>query len=245
MSEREQVLLEDGFVLHQRPYRDSSQLLECVTAAHGRVGLVARGSRRSPTRQRALLQPFVPLRLSWIRRGDLGRLTQVEASGPALELQGFGLLAGYYANELLLRLTARGDPNAEVFSCYSRCLAQLAGRANVARALRLFELDLLGALGYGLELDAEADTGQPLRGDSTYIFELEAGPRAVRDTGADTELYAGRELISLRERELEDDAALRAAQRLLSRALRAHLGDRPLRSRLVLQDIVGRRLVDQ
>jgi DNA repair protein RecO (recombination protein O) len=43
MSEREQVLLEDGFVLHQRPYRDSSQLLECVTVQHGRVGLVARG----------------------------------------------------------------------------------------------------------------------------------------------------------------------------------------------------------
>src|SRR4029079_10354167 len=117
MSEREQVLLEDGFVLHQRPYRNTSQLLECVTAAHGRGGLVARGSRSSPTRQRALLQPFVPLRLSWIRRGDLGRLTQVETSGLPFDLEGLSLLAGYYANELLLRLTARGDPNAEVFSC--------------------------------------------------------------------------------------------------------------------------------
>jgi len=221
MSEREQVLLEGGFVLHQRPYLNTSQLLECVTAAHGRVGLVARGSRRAASRQRALLQPFVPLRLSWIRRGDLGRLTQVEASALAFDLAGLSLLAGYYASELLLRLTARGDPNAEVFSCYSRCLAQLAAHGNVARALRLFELDLLRALGYGLELDAEANTGRPLRAD---------------------EVYAGRELISLRERELDGDAALRAAQRLLGRALRTHLGDRPLRSRLVLQDIVSRGL---
>lgn len=242
MSEREQVLLEGGFVLHQRPYRNSSQLLECVTAAHGRVGLVARGSRRAASRQRALLQPFVPLRLSWIRRGDLGRLTQVEASDAPFDLAALSLLAGYYANELLLRLTARGDPNAEVFSCYSRCLAQLAGGANVARSLRLYELDLLRALGYGLELDAEADTGQPLRGDSTYFFELEGGARAVVTTGADDQVYSGRDLISLRERELDDDAALRAAQRLLGRALRAHLGERPLRSRLVLQDIVSRGL---
>jgi len=242
MSEREQVLLEHGFVLHQRPYRDSSQLLECLTAAHGRVGLVARGSRKSPTRQRALLQPFMPLRVSWVRRGDLGRLTLVETSGAAFGLEGLSLLAGYYANELLLRLMARGDPNAEVFSCYSRCLAQLAGQASVSRALRFYELDLLRALGYGLELHAEADTGLPLCGSSTYIFELEGGARAVSDVGADDELYAGRELISLRERELEDDAALRAAQRLLGRALRAHLGDRPLRSRLVLQDIVSRGL---
>ena len=115
MAEREQVLLERGFVLHQRPYRDSSQLLECMTAAHGRMGLVARGSRRAATGQRALLQPFVPLKLSWIRRGDLGRLTHVEADGPSYSLEGHRLLAGFYANELLLRLTARGDPNPRRF----------------------------------------------------------------------------------------------------------------------------------
>ena len=242
MSEREQVLLEAGFVLHQRPYRNTSQLLECVTAAHGRVGLVARGSRRPASRQRALLQPFVPLRVSWTRRGDLGRLTHVESSGPAFELAGMALLAAYYANELLLKLLERGDPNAEVFSCYSRCLAQLARSQNVARALRFYELDLLRALGYGLELDAEANTGSPLRGESTYVFELEGGARAVDHTPADDDVYTGRELISLRDRALEDDAALRAAQRLLGRALRVHLGDKPLRSRLVLQDIVSRGL---
>src|SRR5262245_7608302 len=163
MSEREQVLLEHGFVLHQRPYRDSSQLLECMTAAHGRMGLVARGSRRSPTRQRALLQPFVPLKLSWVRRGDLGRLTHVEAEGQGFPLTGQRLLAGYYANELLLRWLARGDPNAEVFSCYSRCLAQLGEAPSLAAALRMFELELLQALGYGLELEGESTTGEPLQ----------------------------------------------------------------------------------
>jgi DNA repair protein RecO (recombination protein O) len=244
MSDREQVLLESGFVLHQRPYRDSSQLLECVTVRHGRVGLVARGSRR-PTRangRRALLQPFVPVRLSWVRRGELGRLTHVEADGSSHELEGQRLFAGYYVNELLLRLMARGDPNAEVFSCYSRCLAQLAGAASVSRALRLFEIGLLGALGYGLELDVDAASGEPLRADSRYVFEPELGPRAVDQAEPNTDVFSGSELISLRERDLGDDATLRAAQRLLGRVLRLYLGDRPLRSRLVLQDIVSRGL---
>lgn len=241
MSEREQVLLESGFVLHQRPYRDSSQLLECVTMLHGRVGLVARGSRRPNNRLRALLQPFAPLRLSWIRRGELGRLIQVEAAGLAHELAGQRLLAGYYANELLLRLMARGDPNAEIFSCYSRCLAQLADDAPVARTLRIFELELLRALGYALELDVDAETGETLEPATSYHFDLETGPRAARND-SEAEVYLGRELISLREHELTDESSLRAAQRLLTRALRAHLGDKPLKSRLVLQDIVSRRL---
>lgn len=241
MAEREQVFLEHGFVLHQRPYRDSSQLLECMTAVHGRMGLVARGSRRAATRQRALLQPFVPLKLSWIRRGDLGRLTHVEADGPSYALEGQRLLAAFYANELLLRLLARGDPNGDAFSCYSRCLVRLAEATSAARALRVFELELLRALGYGLELDGDSETGEPLRSDSSYVYELEQGFRRA-EGDADEDRYPGRDLLALRALTLDDDASLRTAQRLLGRALKAHLGDRPLKSRLVLQDIVSRGL---
>ena len=242
MTEREQVLLESGFVLHHRPYRNSSQLLECVTVGYGRVGLVARGSRRTGNRQRALLQPFVPLRLSWLRRGELGRLTQVEPAGLCYELAAQHLLAGFYANELLLRLTARSDPNTDIFSCYSRCLAQLAGATNVARTLRIFELHLLRALGYGVELDGDAASGEPLHAESQYVFELEHGLRRSERADPDADVYSGRDLIALRELTLDDDSSLRTAQRLLGRILRAHLGERPLQSRLVLQDIVSRGL---
>jgi len=242
MAEREQVLLERGYVLHQRPFRDSSQLLECMTATRGRMGLVARGSRRAATRQRAVLQPFVPLKLSWVRRGDLGRLTHVEADGLSHDLTGQRLLAGYYANELLLRLLARGDPNGEVFSCYSRCLAQLGESQSVARTLRVFELELLRALGYALELDGDATTGEPLREDARYVYELEQGLRRVQAQDSDADWYLGRDLIALRDLMLDDDASLRTAQRLLGRVLREHLGERPLKSRLVLQDIMSRGL---
>ncbi len=242
MAEREQVLLERAFVLHQRPFSDSSQLLECLTARHGRMGLVARGSRRAGKGQRALLQPFAPLKLSWVRRGDLGRLTHVEADRPSHALEGQRLLAGFYANELLLRLTARGDPNPDVFSCYSRCLAQLAGPQSVARTLREFELELLRALGYGLALDSDSATGEPLRADSNYVYELELGFRRAELTDSDEDRYPGRDLLALRDLKLDDDASLRTAQRLLGRALKAHLGERPLKSRLVLQDIVSRGL---
>jgi DNA repair protein RecO (recombination protein O) len=242
MTEREQVLLESGFVLHQRPYRDSSQLLECLTATHGRVGLVAQGSRRNGSRQRAWLQPFVPLRLSWLRRGELGRLIHVEPAGASYALAAQRLLAAYYANELLLRLTARSDPNAEVFSCYSRCLALLAEAGGVAQTLRVFELQLLRALGYGLELDGEAASGEPLRPEMRYVFELEQGLTRTEIADPDADLYSGRDLIALREQRLDDEGSLRTAQRLLGRVLRAYLGERPLQSRLVLQDIVSRGL---
>jgi DNA repair protein RecO (recombination protein O) len=242
MADKETVLLERGFVLHQRPYRNTSQLLECVTAAHGRVGLVARGSRAGRGSRRALLQPFTPLRLSWTRRGELGTLTDVEPDGPPAALTGEALLAAYYANELLLRLLARGDPNDAIHSCYSDCLLNLAETSNVSRALRLFELRLLRALGYGLELDCEIETGEPLRPDGRYLYDPEQGPKAAADRIEDEHAYWGRELLALGREALDDEDSLRAARRLLGGILQCHLGERPLKSREVLKDIIARGL---
>jgi DNA repair protein RecO (recombination protein O) len=143
---------------------------------------------------------------------------------------------------VLLRLTARGDSNPDVFSCYSRCLAGLAADADVGRALRLFELRLLRALGYGLALDRDARTGEPLRAEYHYAFEIEHGPTAVDAPAAGAEVYSGADLIALREEALDAPAALKSAQRILARVLAVYLGDRPLRSRLVARDIVERGL---
>ena len=242
MSERERVQLERAYVLHRRSYRNTSQLLECLAEGHGLVSLVAQGSRRANKGQRALLQPFLPLRLSWTRRGELGRLTNVEPDRPATELSGRSLLAGYYLNELLLRLMARGDPNAAIFSCYSHCLSELSSPTAVPRSLRLFELRLLRAIGYGVELDHDVDTGAPIQAGLSYRFEPERGPFVHSGSTADDDTFLGRDLIALRDGTLSDESALRAAHRLLSRLLDIYLGDRPLKTRHVMRDIIGRGL---
>lgn len=234
MSLRESVELELAYVLHQRAYRNTSQLIECFTLHHGRVGLVAQGSRRVAKGSRALLQAFTPLRVSWIRRGELGRVVNVEAAAATAGLAGDRLLAGYYINELVLRLTARDDANTDAFSCYSECIGSLAQAPDTSRALRLFEYALLRALGYGIELGHDATTSEPIRAEYRYEVDLDGAPRRIMGPGG----FSGRELISLRDGVLEDDESLRAAKRLLARALQAHLGGSRLRSRDVLRDIL-------
>ena len=242
MSDREQVQLERAYVLHQRAYRNTSQILDCLSEQHGLVSLVAQGSRRAYKGQRAILQPFLPLRLSWVRRGELGRLTHVELERAGVPLTGRSLLAGFYLNELLLRLMARGDPNAAIFSCYSRCLSDLATRSSVPRALRLFELRLLQALGYAVELEHDVETGEAIQPDLAYQFEAERGAHVYAGPANGEETYLGRDLIALREETLADEQSLRAAKRLLTRLLSVYLGERPLKTRSVMREIVGRGL---
>ncbi len=241
MSERVEVLLEPGYLLHQRPYRNSSLIIECLTARHGRQSLVARGARRAESRQRSLLQAFQPLRFSWVSRSEMGNLTLAEAAAPAHELAGDALMAGFYLNELLLRLVPRGDQSDRILSCYSSCLARLAAGGNAAQALRLFELELLDALGYRVDLDTDCRTGEPIEPDRQYTFEHEGGLTA---SGEQTTMegISGRHLIALREQRLDDPDSLRAARTLLGGILRQHLGERPLKTRLVLREIHERGL---
>lgn len=224
------VTLESGWLLQVRPWRDTSLLIEGLSRDYGRVGLVARGVRGPRGRWRGLLQPFHPLLLSWSGRGELATLSGAEPAGPAYTLRGETLLAGYYANELLLRLLARNDPHPELFDAYTRVIAGLQPGGEQA-ALRIFEKRLLDALGYGLSLHHTADTGEPVDAGLRYRFDPVRGPLA--GTGGNTDV-GGSTLLALAGEAFDDPVQLREARGILRNALDAHLGSRPMRTREML-----------
>lgn len=230
-------VLEPAFVLHARPYRETSLLLEVFSRGFGRTGLVARGARGRQSQRRALLQPFRPLLLSWRQRGDLGTLTSVEPAGAAGLPGGRVLFAAFYMNELLLRLLQRGEPHPELFDAYVEALSGLAGQAKVAPALRCFEKRVLEGLGYGLLLDQEAGSGRPVVADVTYRYHLEYGPERCGPDATGELVLRGTSLLALHREELDDAPALADARRLLRAALSLYLGRRGLRTREVLQDL--------
>jgi len=231
------IQLTAGYLLHQRPYRESSVLLEVFTEEFGRLGLVARGVRSARSRQRGELQPFRALRLSWQARGELGTLTGVEADGAAPMLRGRTLYSGLYLNELLMRLLARHDPHPGLFARYADALRSLAVAPEVEPVLRLFELSLLQEAGYGLQLDCEADSGEALQADRIYDYHLESGPVVSKAGAAPGFVFRGESLLAMARGDLSSADVLRDAKRLLRSALKLYLGDRPLRSRELFEPL--------
>jgi DNA repair protein RecO (recombination protein O) len=226
----ERVSQQPGYVLHARPYRETSLLLECLTHEHGRVGLVARGVRRERGRwPRALLQPLVPLQLSWTGRGELATLSGIDAAGPPFALEGEGLLCALYVNELVLRLCARGDAHPRLLGAYSETLARLAVGAGSAWTLRRFERDLLAELGYGLVCGHDADAGEALDAAVDYVYVADQGPRRWNGQAGVLRLR-GSAFLAL-EADSEPDAAdLAALRRLMRHVIGLHLGGASLRS---------------
>lgn len=227
---------EPAWLLHHRPFQDASRILDVLSLHHGRVSLVARGSRSGRSRLKGFLRSFAPLQLSWVARSDLGTLTGADRLGAPIALAGEALMAGYYVNELLLHLVHRHDPQPEIFAAYAAAIEDLKGGERIPARLRAFELDLLRFLGFALDLGQEADTETVLEPARTYEYRVEHGPVPVSDRQGPM-IFTGAELLAIRDRAFTEPAALRAAGRLLREVIAFHLGGKELKSRKVLLDM--------
>jgi DNA repair protein RecO (recombination protein O) len=227
------VNLQPAYILHSRPYRDTSLLLEALTAEHGRISLVARGARRK-TRggsSAALLQPFTPLLMSFSGRSEMKNLGGSEVAGRALMLRGERMFSGLYINELLVRLLHRHDPHPQIFAAYGSALEALADHGPVDEVLRRFEFTLLDELGYGFDLRVDGRTGEAVQAQDWYHYDPDCGIFAHSGISEPTlPAFAGADLLAISAGEFGGGARL-TAKRLLRQALAFHLGEAPLRSR--------------
>jgi DNA repair protein RecO (recombination protein O) len=232
------IELTPGYVLHHRPWRDTSRILEVLTREHGRLTLFARGVRGPRARLAPVLQPFQPLLLSFSGRGEAAQLTAAERAGEAAALPAATLMAAFYLNELLLKLTTRHDPLPQLYDHYDATLRALRCGAALEPALRIFEKRLLEVLGYGLDLRSEASSGRPILAQVYYHFRPAQGLIAAGDVRSGT--LSGDSLLALAAEELASERALSDARRLLHSALAACLEGRQLSTRTVARALHGR-----
>ncbi len=233
--------LDACFVLHYRLYRETSLLVDLLSQQHGRVTVVARGARRKHCAFKGLLQPFTPLFATWVGRRELKTLRSVEAKQASYRLNGRALWCGLYVNEILLRLLQAGIAFPVLFQRYEETLVQLAGSHNdldaLERCLRLFERDLLQALGYGLQLTHVADTGLPIVADNYYYYEFEHGFREQQEHSFGKRNYRGSSLLALQQGCLDDAATLADVKRLLRSVFTLLLGNKPLKSKELFMQV--------
>ena len=135
-----------AFVLHSRPWSETSLMLDVFTEESGRVRLVAKGARSKRSNLKGALQPFTPLLVRFGGRGEVKTLRSAEAVSLALPLSGITLYSGLAG--------ATGTPEP---------------------VLRRFELALLSHLGYGVDFLHCAGSGEPVDDTMTYRYREEKG----------------------------------------------------------------------
>lgn len=214
-----------AYVLHRRAYRETSSIVDFLSMEHGRVAAVARGTRGSRGRP---VEPFTRLEVGWRGKGRMVTVTACETVH-RWRLDGRRLFAGMYLNELMMRALPPEETVGELFRVYEAALAALEADDDIEPILRVFEKCLLREIGYGLTFDVDAADGGAVLDDRMYEFVDGAGFHAV--AAGTPGGWRGGVLKGIAEDRYDAPGVRRAAKAILRRALKPHLGDRPLASR--------------
>jgi len=226
-----------AFVLHSRPWSETSLILDVFTEESGRVRLVAKGARSRRSNLKGALQPFVPLLVRFGGRGEVKTLRGAEAVSLALPLNGISLYSGLYVNELLARVLEQETRFSDLFFDYLHCIQELAATDGTPEpALRRFELALLAHLGYGVDFLHCAGSGEAVSDSMTYLYREEKG--FIASVVINNSSFTGRQLKALADRTFVEADTLRAAKRFTRMALKPYLQGKPLKSRELFRQLV-------
>lgn len=182
-----------GFVVHVRPYRDTSDLIEFFSLQHGRLGLLYKGSRgRQKGRQR--IRPFCMLELQWGGRGELKNLYQASVLQDFMPDSDEAVFSAMYLNELLYALLPREVSEPVIWQCYKDSMAMLSRPVkNLDCQLRRFEFTLLNELGLLGDTSEDIDSN---RVEPGAAYRLEA-PGQWRRVAVEHNSVSGEVLLAI------------------------------------------------
>lgn len=229
---------EPAYLLHTRAYQESSVIMDCLTLHYGRVGLVHKGARRFGKKAK-LIQPFCELRLSWSGRGDLFTLTKSDVSS-IIHFTSYKLtMCGLYLNELIVSLIPRLCPSSELYQSYKTTIADMTDEQQAELSLRKFEIQLLKTIGYGLQLETDAEEHQPIDPAGSYYYDYEQGPITRSPLRGTQRTIKGQTLLAMNllgttGQWMFDHKTLREAKYLLRGVIDHHLQHRTVFTRRII-----------
>jgi DNA repair protein RecO (recombination protein O) len=164
----------EAVVLRSIRYGEADRILHLYSATRGRIGAIAKGSRRPRSRFGGRLEPFFRLDLILHEgRGELATVTSAHtvAAHPRLRSSGPALLAASRACDAVLRLVDSAEANLPAYNLLCRYLLLLDGEQSVggdgvgdgaagAGAAVAFRLKLALAAGFAPELASCARCGE-------------------------------------------------------------------------------------
>jgi len=224
-----------AYILHARPYRETSVTLELLTSDLGRVGAIYKGGRKGG-KNKARPESFIHYHVSLFGSGELKSVATLEVDQPfdRQRLQGVQLFSAMYVNELLYKALPRSVVHDDIFIAYQDVLLALRSTANFEAHLRHFELRCLTSLGYGLSFEHEIDGQTAIQFDKFYSFEATRGFCVASDAEVSKAqaskrlLVKGEVLMAIAKGQWQDNVVLLSLKRINQYAINDLLKGSPI-----------------
>ncbi|HFF4172993.1 TPA: DNA repair protein RecO, partial [Acinetobacter baumannii] len=158
-----------GYMIHHRKYREKSHIVHLFTQEYGRVDGIL---RQTPPPQ------YQPIRLQATGKSELKNFTKLEILNQPVFFFGDAFFAGFYLNEIVLRLCPLEEAMPQTFEQYQLTLLQLQQLSShenpdlfLRQILRQFEHILLAELGYAIDFSIDSSQKEILS-QQFYQFQV-------------------------------------------------------------------------
>ena len=228
------ITLEPSFVIHTRPFQETSLIADMFTRSYGRISVLAKGARRPKSKLKVIQTPSSLFSISWIGKNELKTLIDCEIKEYFDSSPGsYNSLV--YLNELITKLLQKEDAHEEIFEQYLKVCNFLKenNKGELEVNLRMFELVLLREIGYGLDLTNEANSKKKINEDSTYRLDPTVGFLLVTESvqGAEKSLFKGRDILNFSRGNLANLDTRKSSKQIMRQALDFHLKTNSLKIR--------------
>ena len=229
---------EPAYLIHQRPYSETSQIINLFSRHYGRVDAIAKGSKRPKSKFKSFLQPFSPILVSWSGRSQLKTLRSVDiSSGKQSNVSRKHLMSAFYLNELILSFLTTADPYPDLFDAYSLAINNLSNADSSEIILREFEIQLLTEIGYAINFQTEAMSSKKIEPNLSYRFIAEEGFVSSVTSSARDALIKGSVIQSIDRKDFSQPETMRAAKRIIRESVKYHLSGKELNTKKVLKSL--------
>lgn len=179
-----------AFVVHSRPYKETSLIVTFLSEGSGKINAVAKGAKRKNSRLAGNLEPFQCLNIDYRGKSDLKSLILAEPNERFEEFKtGENLYSAFYVNELINFLITQSEESSELFKIYYDCIKSLKSTISVEETLRNFELNLLSNLGYEINFLSEFENNNTIQTGKNYVYSPQSGFQES-DSGYDGRLIS-------------------------------------------------------
>ena len=226
------LALEPSIVLHTRPFKETSLLVDLFTRNHGRISVIAKGAQRPKSKIGIIKTPSCLFFISCIGRGELKTLTHCEIKEYFFPIaEAFNSVV--YLNELLIKLLEKEDAHPEIFDHYLIVCGSLKSnkKEKLEKNLRSFELTLLKEIGYGLNLNFEGNSDIEIKEDTSYKFVPSVGFLPQTKSESNKNNFSGRDILNLSTGNFSSPDTLLASKQIMRQAIDFHLGNKTLKIR--------------
>ena len=229
---------EPAYLMHQRPFSESSQIINLFSRHFGRVDVIAKGSKRPKSKFKSFLQPFLPILVSWSGRSQLKTLRSIDLNiKQKTTLPSKQLMSAFYLNELILSLLTTNDPYPELFDCYALTIDKLSDVDSSESVLRTFEINLLSQIGYAINFQTEAMSSNEIEAEQVYRFVVEEGFIRSNATTSHHSLIKGSIIKAIEKGDYSTSQILKAAKRITRESIKYHLSGKELNTKKVFRSI--------